>query len=117
MSKQTDKQQSFDKEILTLNLKGKYFNQIKAGTKTEEYRLRKPHWQRLLEDRQYDEVHICLGYPAKDDTKKRIVRPWQGCTVKTITHPHFGADPVEVYAIKVADTVSAAAIFKQLKLF
>jgi hypothetical protein len=105
------------KEILTLNLKGEYFNQIKAGTKTEEYRLLKPFWRRRLEGRQYDEVHICLGYPAKDDAEKRIIRPWQGYTVKTIIHPHFGNDPVEVYAIKVAAAEAVPATFKQLKLF
>lgn len=88
-------------KILTLNLKGEYFDQIKAGTKTEEYRLCKPFWKKRLEGRCYDQVHLLRGYPPKDDETRRIVLPWRGYSVKTIKHPHFGLDPVTVYAICV----------------
>lgn len=86
---------------LHLTLKGEYFNAIKAGTKTEEYRLVKPHWRKRLEGRTYDRIELAWGYPAKDDQSRRLVRAWRGFTVKTITHPHFGPDPVEVFAINV----------------
>jgi hypothetical protein len=88
---------------LTLNLKGQYFDQIKNGTKTEEYRLRKPFWAKRLEGRHYGQIIIVRGYAAKGDQEKRIERPWRGFAIKTIIHPHFGPDPVSVYAIKVSD--------------
>lgn len=34
---------------LSLNLKSEYFDQIKSGDKTEEYRLCKPFWHKRLE--------------------------------------------------------------------
>jgi hypothetical protein len=100
---------------LTLNLKGEYFDQIKAGTKTEEYRLCKPFWAKRLEGRHYDNLVILRGYPAKDDQENRITRPYRGYTVKTITHPHFGPDPVTVYAIEVSNMPEVA--YQQLTLF
>jgi len=30
------------------------------------------------------------------------VLPWKGCRLTTITHPHLGPDPIEVFAIDVA---------------
>lgn len=87
--------------VLTLPLKGEYFAAIKAGTKAEEYRLVTPYWRHRLEGREYDQVVLTLGYPARDDADRRLVLPWQGFRVTTITHPHFGDDPVEVFAINV----------------
>lgn len=51
--------------------------------------------------REYDEVHIKLGYPKSGDTEKILVRPWKGFEEMVITHPHFGDAPVSVFAIKV----------------
>lgn len=86
---------------LHLALKGEYFDAIKAGTKTEEYRLVTPYWYRRLEGRAYGRIVLTRGYPSRDDQERRLVMPWRGCTLKTITHQHFGSDPVQVYAIKV----------------
>lgn len=44
---------------------------------------------------------LTRGYPRRDDHDRRLVLPWQGYTIKTITHPHFGPNPVTVYAIGV----------------
>lgn len=89
--------------VLTLPLKSEYFDAIRDGTKGEEYRLVTPFWTKRLAGRVYD--HICLtkGYPKLHDPARRIYRAWRGVEIKTITHPHFGAGPVEVYAIQVAD--------------
>lgn len=89
---------------LHLPLKKEYFEAIREGTKTEEYRLCTPYWQKRLYSPfgSYDEIVLTLGYPAKTDLERRIVRPWRGYSIKTITHPHFGAEPVQVYAINVA---------------
>jgi hypothetical protein len=88
---------------LTLALNGIYFDQIKAGTKTEEFRLRTDYWQKRLEGRSYDRVILTRGYPARDDHDRRLTLPWRGYREITLTHPHFGPEPVEVFAIKVSD--------------
>jgi ASC-1-like (ASCH) protein len=86
---------------LILPLNAQYFNQIKAGTKTEEYRLCNSYWRKRIEGKTYDRIVLTLGYPKKDDTERRLVLPWKGYTKRTITHPHFGENPVAVYAIDV----------------
>jgi hypothetical protein len=86
---------------LTLPLKAIYYEQIKAGTKTQEFRLRTPYWRKRLEGREYDFVVVTLGYPACDDTERRLTFPWRGYEVKTINHEHFGPEPVEVFAINL----------------
>lgn len=48
--------------ILHLTLHRKWFAQIAAGEKREEYRERKPYWIKRLEAREYDEVHFTNGY-------------------------------------------------------
>lgn len=88
-------------KILTLNLKREYFEQIKSGIKTEEYRLCTPYWNKRLENKNFDKVIIKLGYPKKEDKEKELIFPYRGYKVKTIVHPHFGNNPVKVYAIKL----------------
>lgn len=97
---------------LILPLKREYFEAIRDGSKTEEYRLCNAYWGKRLHGmtpdgktlfvRTFDRIVLMHGYPARDNHARRLVLPWRGYTVKTITHPHFGPDPVEVYAIKVA---------------
>lgn len=84
---------------LTLPLKGEYFDQIKAGTKTEEYRLCTLYWKKRLERRNYEKLVLTRGYPKRTDAERRMEFKWQGAAIKTITHPHFGDAPVAVYAI------------------
>jgi hypothetical protein len=86
---------------LHLSVKGEYFHQIKAGQKLHEYRLCTAYWSKRLVSRSYDHVEIAWGYPKADDTERRISCPWQGFEIQTITHPHFGPDPVTVFAINV----------------
>jgi hypothetical protein len=96
--------QQFDKrglEYLHLHLKGEFFEAIKAGTKPEEYRLCNSYWRKRLEDRAYDGILLLKGYPMLSNPYTKLKRPWRGYEVKTITHPHFGPNPVMVYAIKV----------------
>lgn len=89
---------------LTLSLKAVYFNQIKDGLKAEEYRLCTPYWAKRLEGKTYDQIVLTLGYPGRHDESRRLVRPWRGFTVKTIVDPHFGSQPVLVYALPVGIT-------------
>lgn len=86
---------------LVLPVKREYFEQIKAGLKPDEFRLCTSYWAKRLEGRSYDRVIVTLGYPSRDDTERRLVRPWRGFVKKQIVHPHFGGSPVKVYAIDV----------------
>lgn len=86
---------------LTLALKGEYFDAIKAGAKPEEFRRVTQYWRQRLEGRDYDCIELTRGYPRRDDSSRRLVLPWKGYRLTTITHPHFGPDPVEVFAIDV----------------
>lgn len=88
-------------KTLTLPLKHEYFDAIRNGVKHEEFRLDTPYWRKRLEDKSYDAIELTLGYPARGDQARRIRKPWRGYTEKTITHPHFGPEPVRVFAIDV----------------
>lgn len=87
---------------LVLPLKAVYFDAIRDGHKVEEFRERTPYWRRRLEGRTFDRVVLTKGYPAASDDSRRLVRQWRGYRETTITHPHFGDKPVEVFAIDVA---------------
>jgi len=93
---------------LILPLKGVYFDAIAAGTKLEENRLCTDYWKRRLIGRSYENIILTRGYPRKDDQSRRIVCKWNGYKIKTITHEHFGPDPVEVFAIDVSVKGGAA---------
>ncbi len=86
---------------LRLPVTTEYFNEIKEGTKPFEYRLDTPYWRCRIVGKTFDEVHITLGYPKADDHNRILIRPWRGYESQTITHRHFGPDPVEVLAIRV----------------
>lgn len=86
---------------LQLAVKGEYFDAMKRGEKTEEYRLVNPYWGRRIFGRDYDRLIITRGYPRADDHDRRIDIPYDGFEIKTITHKHFGDKPVKVFAIKV----------------
>ncbi|KIC36539.1 RNA-binding protein [Leisingera sp. ANG-M7] len=86
---------------LYLPLKREYFQQIKSGEKTEEFRLANDYWANRIVGRQYETIILTDGYPPKSDETRRITRMWRGYRKTVITHPHFGPDPVEVYAIRV----------------
>ena len=62
------------KRILTLRLKSKWWTRIKLGDKTEELRLATDYWRKRLVDREYDEIHIWLGYAKKTDLGRLIPR-------------------------------------------
>lgn len=95
---------------LTLPMKGEYFDAIKSGEKMEEYRLCTDFWERRIEEKHIDQIVMTRGYPKRGDESRRIVRPWLGYTIKEITHPHFGSDPVKVYAVVVNGDQPGAAI-------
>lgn len=88
---------------LILPVKGIYFDQIRDGTKTHEYRLTTPFWRKRISGRRYSRVILTRGYPKGGGVEgiTRLTREWRGSGVQTLTHPHFGPEPVEVFAIDV----------------
>ena len=93
---------------LTLPLRGEYFDAIKAGDKVEEYRLCTDFWEKRIEEKRIDRIVLTRGYPKRTDQSRRMVMPWRGYEIKEITHPHFGPDPVRVYAINVSHLEDSA---------
>jgi len=91
---------------LFLVLKHEYFDAIVIGAKTEEYRLITPYWTRLLWKRHYDTITLSRAYAPRGETAGRLVLPWRGVYRRTITHPHFGDSPVEVFAIRLTDPLA-----------
>lgn len=91
---------------LTLPLKAIYFNQIKAGVKHWEYRLCTPYWMKRLAKAPFDKLVLTLGYPAADDTGKRLVLPWRGFVYAKIQHEHFGDQSVMVFAIQASENAT-----------
>ena len=92
---------------LVLPLKAEYFDAIKAGTKPEEFRLANAYWRKRLEGRTFDRIVLTKGYPKRGDTERRIIKPWRGFRITTITHEHFGPDSVDVFAIDVGSAHEA----------
>ncbi|WP_321276946.1 ASCH domain-containing protein [Thiomicrorhabdus indica] len=90
-------------KTLHLNLKQKWFEQIKSGEKTEEYRIRNNYWNKRLE-KDYDQVVIKLGYPAKTDTSRVMIFECKGIVEKCVTHEEFGYG-VHVYAIQLGERI------------
>lgn len=91
--------------ILTLHVKKKYFDQIKSGEKTEEYRKMKSYWIKRLNLKKFDGVVIICGYPSRSQMSSDncISFPFNGITTKVIQHEEFGTHKVAVYAIKLQE--------------
>jgi len=81
-------------------LKRKWFEEIKAGTKTEEYRektqRRAAQLAKLVPG---DVIEFSLGYPKKDDKERRIQKRFLSVESRTIEHEEFGGESLEVFAI------------------
>lgn len=67
--------------MLTFNLKKQWFDKIKSGEKTHEYREVKPYWTKRFKKytwlppfNPYGDIFIefVLGYAKKDEKEKRI---------------------------------------------
>jgi hypothetical protein len=90
---------------LHLAVKRVYFDNIKAGCKGEEYRLVNDYWKKRLIGRDYDDVVITLGYPSAGDMDRTLRFRYRGYEKRKLTHPHFGPDEVEVFAISLEEPI------------
>lgn len=96
------------KDII-FNLKKEYFEDIKKGIKTEEYRETKDFWKKRLLNKEYRYIIIKLGYPSKHETddNKILIFKWEGFELKNITHKQFENKEVEVFAIKLNTRINS----------
>jgi len=73
--------------MITFNLKKEWFDKIKSGEKTHEYRVASDYWRKKMakysswnELRQKGsnkkvplfDITFCCGYPKKDDEERRL---------------------------------------------
>jgi len=93
-------------KILRLNLKRKWWEEIRDGGKTKELRKATDYWRKRLVGRHYDEIHLCLGYPKKGDAERVLRRKWRGYAELHIAHEEFGSEPVDLFAIHVAEEIT-----------
>jgi len=101
--------------MLIFNLKKVWFDKIKNGEKTHEYREVKPYWDKRIQnaikeqmvfDDETDEDCPCIcesldcelvcGYPSKDDTSKKIRAKIKSITKKNGLDTDLAIDK-EVY--------------------
>lgn len=87
---------------LFMTIKREYFDEIKAGTKTEEYRLVKPHWINKLVGKEY--THIIFQNRYSTDAP-RIEVEYLGYEIKNITHEFFGDEEISVFALKLGQII------------
>lgn len=89
------------KRVLRLNLKRKWWEQIRDGYKTVELRRATDFWRKRLIGQHYDEIHLCLGYPKRGDESRTLRRKWRCVAKETVLHEEFGHIPVDVFVIDV----------------
>lgn len=89
--------------ILTLSLKRKWFDLIKSGVKTEEYRELKHYWSKRLnlgygKFKEFDKVAFTMGYPKADDESRRI--EFKNPKIRIDTgRKEWGAKPHKMYFV------------------
>lgn len=79
-----------------MTLHRKWFDQIAAGTKKEEYREFKEYWYNRLVDKHYDRIIFRNGYSANAPIMEV---EFKGVELKTITWDSGITD--EVFALKL----------------
>ncbi|MBT4329519.1 MAG: ASCH domain-containing protein [Gammaproteobacteria bacterium] len=87
-------------KILHLHLTFRYFDEIRAGTKREEFRLAEK-WQESLDKNSYTGIRLYRAF-QKVSPSTVIDLPYRGYTLREIVHPHFNNQPALVCAIDVS---------------
>ncbi len=96
--------------MLTLNLKKEWFDKIKSGEKTHEYREVKDYWTKRiflyskLVCRQtslplHNKIIFVCGYAPKEDTSKRLKAKIKSITIKNGKNTDLKIDK-DVYDIE-----------------
>jgi hypothetical protein len=95
-------------KILHIPLKFKWFDQIKEGVKTVEYREIKPYWDKRLVGREYDQIKLRRAYQENAEV---LFFKWLGYSEKIIEHEEFNnGKPTLVYAIDLSQPIKAEVL-------
>jgi hypothetical protein len=86
---------------LHLTLKRKWFDLIKDGIKTEEYREIKPHWTKRLRDQEFDSVKFVNGYGCHRPSMVFILEGIR----EGIGRPEWGAPEERVFILEIGDRI------------
>jgi hypothetical protein len=86
---------------LILHLRKEYFDQVKSGEKTREYREATDYWTKRLGSGTIDKIIVYDRFPKKDDEERILIFPWNGYILTSVLHKEFGPEPIFVYAIKL----------------
>lgn len=89
-------------KTLFVTIKRTYFDQIASGEKKEEYRLQTDYWKTRLVNKNYDAIIFQAGYSK---TAPRMTVEYLGYGRKKITHPFFGNESVNVFAINLGKII------------
>jgi len=87
--------------LLHLHLRFEYFDAVKRGEKTEEFRACTPFNTALLAKAPFAGIKLYRGYPKDSDHASILNLSWRGYEERIITHPHFANKPTRVFAIKL----------------
>jgi hypothetical protein len=90
--------------VLVLPIKREFFEKIKSGEKTEEYREIKPYWTKRLEKKGIVKIKLRVGYPSVETPDNTITCEYRGHTLKTIDSKVYGGE-TKVYAIDVSKPI------------
>lgn len=85
-------------KILHLHVKAEYWDAVKRGEKTEEYRSIKPYWENIL-SKKYHLIYYYKGYPKKKDKNSLIIFKYNGYHKRRINHKILGPTPVMAFVI------------------
>ena len=88
---------------LTLRLKKKYFDEIKAGTKKFEYREKCEYWRLRIERKNIDDIQLIWGFPRREEMNEnnQMIFPWNGYEIHQVVHEQWKNKKTEVYAIRL----------------
>lgn len=96
---------------LHLHVKTEYFNAVKSGEKTFEFRLLNKYWSDRLINKSYDRIVYYNAY--KPGTENRMEFPWRGFHLVEIAHKHFGDQKVKCFAIGLSGSEANTPIASQ----
>lgn len=94
-------------KVLILPLRKRWFDLIRDGKKSFEYRLANDYWKKRLVGKHYDTVAFTLGYPPRADATRRIEVPYRGYVRRTVTSAEWHNEPREVFAIRTGPDQNA----------
>lgn len=84
---------------LVLRVQRRWFEEMRAGLKTEEHVAVTPHWLGRLTGQRFERLVIELAYPKQHDSVRRLVFPYRGYVVKTVDRPS-GKQSVFAFALQ-----------------